>query len=115
MPIKVELTFEQSQQGVSNDVLVSIEGVEEWKRNVWIKGSKERSPPHNLRQKPGQYIIYQNHKMIADIEERHHGPSDAMHNPSQPLEFLLKETCLICHGDTHDFYWLSHSELVDIE
>ncbi|GJV12106.1 retrovirus-related pol polyprotein from transposon TNT 1-94 [Tanacetum coccineum] len=31
-------------------------------------GSKERSPPHNLRQKPGQYICYQNHKMIAGIE-----------------------------------------------
>ncbi|GJT13370.1 hypothetical protein Tco_0860412 [Tanacetum coccineum] len=29
MPNKVELTLEQSQQGVSNDVLVSIEGVEE--------------------------------------------------------------------------------------
>ncbi|GJZ08272.1 hypothetical protein Tco_0542555 [Tanacetum coccineum] len=29
MPTKVELTLEQSQQGVSNDVLVSIEGVEE--------------------------------------------------------------------------------------
>ncbi|GJT89142.1 hypothetical protein Tco_1070859 [Tanacetum coccineum] len=32
------------------------------------KGSKERSPPHNLRQKPGQYICCQNHKLIADIE-----------------------------------------------
>ncbi|GJV02709.1 hypothetical protein Tco_1336278 [Tanacetum coccineum] len=29
MPTKTELTLEQSQQGVSNDVLVSIEGVEE--------------------------------------------------------------------------------------
>ncbi|GJY92434.1 hypothetical protein Tco_0508216 [Tanacetum coccineum] len=29
MPTKVELTLEQSQQGVSDDVLVSIEGVEE--------------------------------------------------------------------------------------
>nr|GEX31055.1 ribonuclease H-like domain-containing protein [Tanacetum cinerariifolium] len=28
MPTKIELTLEQSQQGVSNDVLVSIEGVE---------------------------------------------------------------------------------------
>ncbi|GJV13242.1 retrovirus-related pol polyprotein from transposon TNT 1-94 [Tanacetum coccineum] len=37
MPTKIELTLEQSQQGVSNDVLVSIEGVEELKRNVWIK------------------------------------------------------------------------------
>ncbi|GKG20488.1 hypothetical protein Tco_0380289, partial [Tanacetum coccineum] len=32
------------------------------------KGSKERSPPHNLRQKPGQYICCQMHKLIADIE-----------------------------------------------
>nr|GEW81047.1 copia protein [Tanacetum cinerariifolium] len=38
---KIELALEQSQQGVSNDVLVSIEGVEELKRNVWIKGENE--------------------------------------------------------------------------
>nr|GEY70051.1 hypothetical protein [Tanacetum cinerariifolium] len=65
MLTKIELTLEQSQQGVSNDVLVSIEEVEELKRNI-----------------------------------RHHGPSDALHNPSQPFEFLSKETSLICHGDT---------------
>nr|GFB63894.1 retrovirus-related Pol polyprotein from transposon TNT 1-94 [Tanacetum cinerariifolium] len=41
MPTKIELTQEQSQQGVSNDVLVSIEGVEELKRNVWIKGENK--------------------------------------------------------------------------
>ena len=40
---KVELTLEQSQQGVSNDVLVSIEGVEELKRNVRIKGLKKEA------------------------------------------------------------------------
>nr|GEY28714.1 protein reticulata-related 1, chloroplastic [Tanacetum cinerariifolium] len=34
MPTKIELTLEQSQQGVNNDVLVSIEGVEELKRNM---------------------------------------------------------------------------------
>nr|GEW22190.1 retrotransposable element Tf2 [Tanacetum cinerariifolium] len=33
MPTKIELTLEQSQQSVSNDVLVSIEGVEELKGN----------------------------------------------------------------------------------
>nr|GEV51157.1 copia protein [Tanacetum cinerariifolium] len=43
MPTKIELTLEQSQQGVSNDVLVSIEGVEELKRNVWIKGVKKEA------------------------------------------------------------------------
>ncbi|GJV15821.1 hypothetical protein Tco_1361144 [Tanacetum coccineum] len=34
MPTKIELTLEQSQQGVSNDVLVSIEGLKNEKRNV---------------------------------------------------------------------------------
>ncbi|GKG34804.1 hypothetical protein Tco_0437500, partial [Tanacetum coccineum] len=43
MPTKIEPTLEQSQQGVSNDVLVSIEGVEELKRNVWIKGEKKEA------------------------------------------------------------------------
>ncbi|GKG28494.1 hypothetical protein Tco_0406821, partial [Tanacetum coccineum] len=43
MPTKIELTLEQLQQGVSNDVLVSIEGVEELKRNVWIKGEKKEA------------------------------------------------------------------------
>ncbi|GJW27061.1 hypothetical protein Tco_0040872 [Tanacetum coccineum] len=59
---------------VSNDVLVSIEAFEELK----------------------------DMKLIAGYwGKRHHGPSDAMHNPSQPFEFLSTETCLICHGDTH--------------
>ncbi|GKC49112.1 ribonuclease H-like domain-containing protein [Tanacetum coccineum] len=31
--------------------------------------------------------------MIAGIEEIRHGPSAAMHNPSQPFGFLSKETC----------------------
>ncbi|GJZ65184.1 retrovirus-related pol polyprotein from transposon TNT 1-94 [Tanacetum coccineum] len=47
---QIELTLEQSQQGVSNDVLVSIEGVEELKRNVWIKGVKKVSLHNNVRQ-----------------------------------------------------------------
>nr|GEV14456.1 uncharacterized mitochondrial protein AtMg00810-like [Tanacetum cinerariifolium] len=45
MPTKIELTLEQSQQGVSNDVLVSIEGVEELKRNVWINGENKAALP----------------------------------------------------------------------
>nr|GEV14566.1 hypothetical protein [Tanacetum cinerariifolium] len=45
MPTKIKLTLEQSQQGVSNDILVSIKGVEELKRNVWIKGVKKESLP----------------------------------------------------------------------
>ncbi|GJR51145.1 putative ribonuclease H-like domain-containing protein [Tanacetum coccineum] len=34
MPTKVKLTLDESQQGVSDDVLVSIEGVKELKRNI---------------------------------------------------------------------------------
>nr|GEW71106.1 ribonuclease H-like domain-containing protein [Tanacetum cinerariifolium] len=45
MPTKIELTLEQSQQGVSNDVLLSIEGIEELKRNVWIKGENKAALP----------------------------------------------------------------------
>ncbi|GKB43384.1 hypothetical protein Tco_0888326 [Tanacetum coccineum] len=37
---------------------VKIEGVEELKKKCKDKGCKERSPPYNLRQKPGQCIIY---------------------------------------------------------
>ncbi|GJV28189.1 hypothetical protein Tco_1384637 [Tanacetum coccineum] len=43
MPTKTELTLEQSQQGVSDDVLVSIKGIEELKRIVWIKGEKKEA------------------------------------------------------------------------
>nr|GEV41426.1 hypothetical protein [Tanacetum cinerariifolium] len=45
MSTKIELTLEQSQQGVSNDVLVSIEEVKELKRNVWIKGENKEALP----------------------------------------------------------------------
>ncbi|GJU98235.1 hypothetical protein Tco_1327506 [Tanacetum coccineum] len=54
---KTELTLEQTQQGVSDEVLVGIEGVEQLKRNL-----------------------------LSGIEDSHHGPSDAMHNPSQPFK-----------------------------
>ncbi|GKE31853.1 hypothetical protein Tco_1451175, partial [Tanacetum coccineum] len=45
MPTKTELALEQTQQGVSNKVL-----------------------------------------MLSGIEDSHHGPSDAMHNPPSPLK-----------------------------
>ena len=60
MPTKTELAREQTQQGVSDEVLVSIEEVEEWKRIVKINGLKKEAL-HTLRQKPGQYICYQKH------------------------------------------------------
>ncbi|GKD64506.1 hypothetical protein Tco_1306614, partial [Tanacetum coccineum] len=50
--------------------------------------------------------------MLSDIEDSH-GPSDAMHNPSQPLK-VGKTLFQNLRRFTH-FYQLSHSELVDIE
>ncbi|GJR91471.1 hypothetical protein Tco_0215482 [Tanacetum coccineum] len=51
MQTKTELTLEQTQQGVSDEVLVSIKGVEELKRKVKIKGEKKKAL-FTLRQKP---------------------------------------------------------------
>ncbi|GJY78523.1 hypothetical protein Tco_0484324, partial [Tanacetum coccineum] len=50
--------------------------------------------------------------MLFDIEDSH-GPSNAMHNPSQPLKVgktLFHNSWRFTH-----FYQLSHSKLVDIE
>ncbi|GJV34780.1 hypothetical protein Tco_1407257 [Tanacetum coccineum] len=61
MQTKTKLTLEQTQQGVSDEVSVSIEGV-------------------------NTYAI-RNTNLLSGIEDSHHGPSDAMHNPPQPLKF----------------------------
>nr|GEY21091.1 lung seven transmembrane receptor family protein [Tanacetum cinerariifolium] len=45
MVTKIEITLEQSQQVISNDVLVRIKEVEELKRNVWINGEKKEALP----------------------------------------------------------------------
>ena len=37
----MELVLEHTQQGTSHEVSVSTEGVEEWKRNIMIKGEKK--------------------------------------------------------------------------
>ncbi|GJY98292.1 retrovirus-related pol polyprotein from transposon TNT 1-94 [Tanacetum coccineum] len=55
---KIEITLEQSHKSVSNDVLVSIEGVDSMKRNVWIKGLK-KEPPRQLKaeNRVNQYAV----------------------------------------------------------
>nr|GEU43004.1 reverse transcriptase domain-containing protein [Tanacetum cinerariifolium] len=49
--VPMELILEQPQQGISHEVSVSAEGVEECKRKVKIKGEKKK-PSLHLRQKP---------------------------------------------------------------
>ncbi|GJY37531.1 hypothetical protein Tco_0422909 [Tanacetum coccineum] len=64
MPTKIELTLEQSQQGVSNDVLA-----EDWSNT----------------------LFYQNHKdVLLDIEDELMDPVIAMHDPSHNSEFFSK-------------------------
>ncbi|GKA27562.1 hypothetical protein Tco_0713730 [Tanacetum coccineum] len=89
MHTKTELTLEQTQQGVSDEVLVSIEGVEELKRNVNIKGEKMKPSLHLGRNRVNTHAI-RNTKLLSGIEDSHHGPNDAMHNPSQPLKVSQK-------------------------
>ncbi|GJU78774.1 hypothetical protein Tco_1275844 [Tanacetum coccineum] len=52
MQTKTELILEQTQKGVSDEVLISIEGVKELKGNVKIKGEKKEALL-TLRQKLG--------------------------------------------------------------
>ncbi|GKA61814.1 zinc finger AN1 domain-containing stress-associated protein 12 [Tanacetum coccineum] len=67
------------------------------KPTVKVLTEKEASTRNILQQgashevsKTGQTNASQNHKMIADIEDWHHGPSDAMHNPSYHSSFHLE-------------------------
>ena len=41
VPTEIELWLEQTQQGSSDEISVSTEGVEEWKRNDMRKGEKK--------------------------------------------------------------------------
>nr|GEW14109.1 hypothetical protein [Tanacetum cinerariifolium] len=63
VPTEMELILEHTQQGISYEVSVSAEEVEELKRNDKIKGVKKK-PSLYIRQKPGQYAI-RNTKLLS--------------------------------------------------
>ncbi|GJS51589.1 hypothetical protein Tco_0624951 [Tanacetum coccineum] len=52
--------------------------------------------------------------MNSDIEERRHGPSDSMQNPSQSFKFLSTDLSHLSRRYTR-YLLTSHSEIVDIE
>ncbi|GJR45682.1 hypothetical protein Tco_1313785 [Tanacetum coccineum] len=81
MPTEMELTLEQTQQGVSYEVSVSIEGIEDIEKEmVRIKCDNKEAPPIHLgRNRVNTYAV-RNTQVLSDIEDSH-GPSDAMHNP----------------------------------
>ncbi|GKA70265.1 hypothetical protein Tco_0776329 [Tanacetum coccineum] len=126
MPTKIELTLEQSQQGVSNDVLErktkkrtkNKAKTTRMKRNVWIKGEKKEAL-HTIRQKLGQYIIYQNHNVVVDIERIIWDNEDVHDLRSVETEFpatvfnvtLTSEAALSCEPTDKD----NDDDKIDIE
>ncbi|GJX24425.1 hypothetical protein Tco_0228870 [Tanacetum coccineum] len=96
--VRHELSPEQTQHGDNEDALVNIEGVEELKRIIRIKGVKKEAL-HTLRQKPRNAYAIRITKLIAGIKDSHHRPNDAMHNPPKLLRLLSKEVFFISHGD----------------
>nr|GEV59011.1 integrase, catalytic region, zinc finger, CCHC-type, peptidase aspartic, catalytic [Tanacetum cinerariifolium] len=70
MQTKIELALKQSQQGVSNDVLLSIEGVEELERNVWIKGEKKEALPTLKAETESIHMLSVFTKVNSGIEDK---------------------------------------------
>ncbi|GJZ26151.1 hypothetical protein Tco_0570404 [Tanacetum coccineum] len=68
VPTEMEIVLEQTQQGTSYEVLVSVEGVEELKRKVKIKGEKKEAI-FTLRQKPGDSNISHHFSSGSGIEK----------------------------------------------
>nr|GEY14759.1 hypothetical protein [Tanacetum cinerariifolium] len=72
VPTEMELILEHTQQGISYDVSVSTEGVEELKRNVKIKGvKKEALLIHLGRNRVNTYAI-RNTQLLSGVEDSHH-------------------------------------------
>ncbi|GJV15115.1 hypothetical protein Tco_1360438 [Tanacetum coccineum] len=109
MQTKTELTLEQTQQGVIDEVLVSIEGVEELERNVKIEVKRKKPSLHVGRNQVNTYAI-RNTKLFSGIEDNHYGPSDTMHNPSQPLK--INTMVVMAIEELKDLTSLSLDELI---
>nr|GEX22790.1 hypothetical protein [Tanacetum cinerariifolium] len=72
VPTEMELILEHTQQGITHEVSVSTEGVEELKRNDKIKGvKKEALLIHLGRNRVNTYAI-RNTKLLLGIEDHHH-------------------------------------------
>nr|GEY39106.1 hypothetical protein [Tanacetum cinerariifolium] len=72
VPTEMKLIPKHTQQGISHEV-----------------SCKERSPLYTLGRNWVNTYAIRNTKLFSGIEDSHHVPSDAMHNPSQPLKVLI--------------------------
>ncbi|GJX54820.1 hypothetical protein Tco_0283189 [Tanacetum coccineum] len=72
-----------------------IQGIEDMVPSLWspVKVAYDRNaiwgPSHRGRNRVITYAI-RNTKLLSGIEDSHHGPSDAMQNPPQPLKVSQK-------------------------
>ncbi|GJY94195.1 retrovirus-related pol polyprotein from transposon TNT 1-94 [Tanacetum coccineum] len=128
MQTKIELTLKQTQQGISDEVLVNIEGVEELKRKVKIKGEKKEALL-TLRQKsdaiqadcdvkatniiiqglpPEVYALVSNHKVTKELWERIQLLMQGTSLTKQEIEYKIYDEFdkfAYKKGETlHDFY-----------
>nr|GEX41589.1 hypothetical protein [Tanacetum cinerariifolium] len=72
VPTEMELILEHTQQGISYEVSINTEGVEELKRNDMIKGVKKEALLIYLgRNRVNTYAI-RNTKLLSGIEDSHH-------------------------------------------
>nr|GFB57102.1 hypothetical protein [Tanacetum cinerariifolium] len=72
VPTEMELILEHTQQGISYEVSVSTEGVEELKRNDKIKGVKKEALLINLGRNWVNTYAMRNTKMLSGIEDSRH-------------------------------------------
>ncbi|GJW60371.1 hypothetical protein Tco_0109706 [Tanacetum coccineum] len=112
----------------SHEVSVSTEGVEELKRISKDKGYKKEDPPFTLlgRNQVNSYAARIT-KMIADIEDRHHGPIDIEHGgksaiaspiiePKRTIESCRPRDRLIYSHRTISYSpYLSHNDILKMD
>nr|GEW87494.1 putative reverse transcriptase domain-containing protein [Tanacetum cinerariifolium] len=72
VPTEMELILEHTQQGISHEVSVSTEGVEELKRNDKIKGVKKEALLIHLGKNRVNTYPIRNTKLLSGIEYSHH-------------------------------------------
>ncbi|GJU88454.1 hypothetical protein Tco_1300877 [Tanacetum coccineum] len=85
-------------------------------KEMYDKGSKKKTSTHILKaEKTGAIHMLSDSQVDADIENKHHGPSDAM--PQSLPDIRVSPTENLSHlSQRYTRYLLtSHSEIVDIE
>ncbi|GJU80809.1 retrovirus-related pol polyprotein from transposon TNT 1-94 [Tanacetum coccineum] len=104
MQTKTELALEQTQQGVSDEILVSIKGVEELKRNVKIKDS-HHGPTYPMYN-PSQPLKVSQKTLVSFLTDIKHIAIDFL-TPNAPVIRTASAAAKPCQGDSLEFYQIT--------